>query len=145
MKAHGNSNGATANGHVRNDFINLYNEINNNMLGTNNTTNILDNNISQNNFKYYSTKDFNNEISNATTQSDLKIININVRGLNCNYENLVTYLSTIEIQFDIICLSECHIQDDINNTDLHNYYPISGYNMFYSKSCINNFICCFNC
>ena len=89
-----------------------------------------------NNFKYYSTTQFNELIdTNKINENDLKTINLNIRGLNQNYNNFTAYLSSIPTKFDVIILSECHIQkDEVLNTDLHNKFPLLGYNMFYIKS-----------
>ena len=75
-------------------------------------------------YKYYTTIDFNEMYANKYTldkNSDLKIINLNIRGIERNYDNLVNYLSTIKTQFDVICLTECHINNNnLVKEDLHN-------------------------
>ena len=87
-------------------------------------------------FKYHSTEQFNEAISvHKVSENDLKTINLNIRGLNQNYNNLTTYLSSLSTKFDIIILSECHLQkDEVLKTALHNKFPLVGYNMFYTKS-----------
>ena len=81
-------------------------------------------------FKYYSTTDFNEMYANKyklDKNSDLKIINLNIRGIERNYDNLVNYLATIEPQFDVICLTECHISNNkLLKEDLQNKYPINN-------------------
>ena len=89
-------------------------------------------------FKYYNTDQFNTTFKSTTNNdNDLKTINLNIRGLSQNYDNLTAYLSSLETQFDIIILTECHLQkDDLVSRDLHNKYPLNGYNTFYVKSTI---------
>jgi len=83
-------------------------------------------------FQYYTVDKFNN-IQSGTGQ--LAIININIRGISCNFDNFLGYLGTINCNFDVIVLTECHIQKDtVSPTNLHNKYPIEGYDMFYIDS-----------
>ena len=83
-------------------------------------------------FQYYTVDKFNN-IQSGTGQ--LAIININIRGISCNFDNFLGYLGTINCKFDVIVLTECHIQKDtVSPTKLHNKYPIEGYDMFYIDS-----------
>ena len=91
-------------------------------------------NIGLENFKYFSAADFNKSFGENDHSSDLKIYNQNIRGISCNFNNLVLYLTTLKQKFDIICLTECHLDNDILNTDLHNQFHIEGYTMFYVKS-----------
>ena len=82
-------------------------------------------------FQYYPIQRFNTCFNqNTVTESDLKLINLNVRGLNRNYDNIVTYLNSFLLKFDIIVLSECHLQVEHTTQDLHNKYPLEGYEFF---------------
>ena len=92
---------------------------------------VLHNNIDQ--FQYYTVENFK-----STFQSDpeqLSIININIRGINRNFDNLVLYLNSLNYTFDAIVLTECHIEKStLVNVDLHNKHPIEGYDKFYIES-----------
>ena len=90
-------------------------------------------NLNIENFEYYTVDKFNAKFNN-NMENDLKVININVRGLSKNYDNVTMYLSNLEQKFDVIIMTECHITKDIINQDLHNMYALEGYNMFYAKS-----------
>ncbi len=80
-------------------------------------------------FDYYTPEKFNTTIEN--NEMDLNVISINVRGLATNFDNLVEYLSTFNIKFDAIILTECHIQESlIGLHTIENMYPIAGYNKF---------------
>ena len=84
-------------------------------------------------FSYFSTEKFEKNIEyNAL---DLSILSINVRGIDCNYDNVIMYINSIKYSFDIIALTECHLQlNESYNVDLHNYQPIQGYDKFYTRS-----------
>ena len=64
-------------------------------------------------------------------------MNYNVRGINCNYDNLVTYLAALNIRPDILVLNECHITKDEINIDLSNRYKLEGYKLYYIKSAVS--------
>ena len=92
-------------------------------------------NLGIDNFKYYSTLNFNKKMHEENIkENDLKILNLNVRGINKNYGNINAYLASIKLKFHIIVLSECHLLQDETNEDLHNKYPLTGYQMYYVKS-----------
>ena len=94
---------------------------------------LLHNNIET--FQYYSADKFNNCFVNNDSQ--ISTLNVNVRGINCNYDNFVMYLNSLKYNFDALILTECHIQaDELYNADLHNMHPIDGYDKFYVKSSI---------
>ena len=88
-------------------------------------------------FEYYSSDKFRECFKHSET--DMAILNLNVRGISKNYDNLLLYLNSLNFTYDAIILNECHIATDIINADLHNSYPISGYNLFYTKSKINKY------
>ena len=65
--------------------------------------------------------------------------NSHTRGLphktRPNFENFLNYISTIEHNFDVLILTEAHIQVDPHyNADLHQKHVISGYDKFYCRS-----------
>ena len=88
-------------------------------------------------FQYHSVENFNDKFQhyNETVhENNLKILNLNIRGIDRNYDNFTAYLSTLNQKFHVIILSECHITQDILNVNIKNRYPLDGYNMFYVKS-----------
>ena len=86
-------------------------------------------------FQYYDVEKFN-KLTNITADG-LSTININIRGIDCNYQNLTQYINSMRHKFDVIILTECHIQLDNNyNADLHQTHPIEGYRKFYVRSLI---------
>ena len=89
-------------------------------------------------FKYYTIEEFNRKFpkEQKSMESDLKLMNYNVRGINCNYDNLVTYLAALNIRPDILVLTECHITKDDFNMDLSAKYKLEGYNLYYIKSVV---------
>ena len=89
-------------------------------------------NTSIDDFQYYSVEKFNNQIKHNS--SNLSVLNINVRGISCNYDNLTLYLNSLNFIFDAIILTECHIPKDAANIDIHNTFPINGYVLFYTRS-----------
>ena len=86
-------------------------------------------------FDYYTDVKFQDSFK--YNKNNLSIFNVNIRGISCNFDNLTMYLNSLNFTFDAIVLSECHIQKDLANVDLHNKYPITGYNLFYVKSNIS--------
>lgn len=96
------------------------------------------NNTCVDNFKYYTIDEFNHKFANEqeSFNSDLKFMNYNVRGINCNYDNLVTYLVALNVRPDILVLTECHITKDNVNIDLSTKFKLEGYNLYYCKSVV---------
>ena len=87
-------------------------------------------------FQYYTVEKFNNSFKTQTI-NQLSTISINIRGLSCNYINLIQYLKSLKIEFDALILTECHIQmNELFDEDLHKTHPIEGYDKFYVKSTI---------
>jgi hypothetical protein len=93
------------------------------------------NNLNIDNFGYYTPDQYNATI-NQKADSDLAIININIRGLACNFDNLLVYLNTFSTAFDAIILTETHVQDTLQYSNIHNRFNILGYNAHHSKSSI---------
>ena len=46
----------------------------------------------------------------------------------------MNYLSSLNSSFSVIVLTECHFREELINLDIHNMYPLNGYNMFYVRS-----------
>ena len=94
---------------------------------------LIQNNID--NFQYFSVDKFNEKFKNNSEQ--LSVLNINIRGLQRNFDNLLMYLNSITCKFDIIILTEAHLQKNATLTlDLHNNFSMEGYKMFYIESSI---------
>ena len=122
-----------------NRFSELYQEIDseNNETNPHLISNLPRHNNNENieNFQYYDVNKFNENFGNTNDfKNDLKILNLNIRGLQKNYDNIIMYLNTITQQFDIMIMTEAHLQTDLANTNLHNKFPLEGFNMFYVKS-----------
>ena len=58
--------------------------------------------------------------------SHLSILHSNIRSLRANFDELICYLSKLELQFDIIILSEIWVK-----TQETNLYSIDGYSEFF--------------
>ena len=85
------------------------------------------------NFSYYSVDDFNSKIEYK--ELDLSVISFNIRGIDCNFDKLVLFLSTLKYQIDVITLVECHIKEnELYNNDLHFAHVINNYDKFYGQS-----------
>ena len=92
------------------------------------------NNFDADKFEYYTIDKYNTLCSTLpNTNKALKIIHLNIRGLEKNFDNLLLYLNSLDNTFDIICLSETHILD-INYAK--NRYILEGYDTFYVSSYI---------
>ena len=63
---------------------------------------------------------------------DLKIFHLNVCSLPRKINSLSAYLSTLNQQFDILCLSETWLNE---GRFIENFFP--DYNKFYSKRPVN--------
>ncbi len=86
-------------------------------------------------FQYYNVDKFNSKFDNKAEQ--ISALNVNIRGITCNFDNFILYLNTLSITFDVISLSECHIQkNDLYNRDIHNEHHTPGYDKFYVLSSI---------
>ena len=76
------------------------------------------------NCKYYTESIFVNHISKA---DGLSIIHFNCRSIRKNFNSMVTFLQSLEKEFDVIALSETW--EDCN--DCNNEYAMSGYESFF--------------
>ena len=85
------------------------------------------------NFSNYSVDDFNSKIEYK--ELDLSVISFNIRGIDCNFDKLILFLTSLNYQFDVITLVECHIKENkLYNYDLHNAHVMNNYDKFYVKS-----------
>ena len=50
------------------------------------------------------------------TDNDLKMININVRGIAINFDNLIRWLDSIIMKFYMLIIVGCHIQNTMLGT-----------------------------
>ena len=86
-------------------------------------------------FDYYNVEKFNSKVK--IDDRDLSILNLNIRGVATNFDNLITWLNSLTLSFDAIILTECHIQSSaIGNKTLENMYPIVGYKKYFTSSTI---------
>ena len=70
---------------------------------------------------YFDTAEFNSKFTSSQPHhKDLKVLNINVRSIAANGSNLVAYLGTLNIQFDIICLTETWMNE---RREIVNHFP----------------------
>ena len=82
------------------------------------------------NFKYYSTTEFQNvqSISRVTTGSSFSVLHCNVRSLCANHDSLMSLLSDLDFELDVIGISETKImqgKDLITNISIPDYSLIS--------------------
>ena len=125
-----------------NKFANMYQNTNTNIGQQNEQENDTDNqnsptfeNLCIDQFQYHTINNFNEKFCEEhLSENDLKVLNINIRGISKNYDNLTAYLSSIKLKFHVIVLSECHISKDELNLDIQNRYPLTGYKMYHVKS-----------
>ena len=74
----------------------------------------------------YSVSSFN--LVNHTDQSFLLVLNLNCQSIKNKFDEFQIFLSSININFHVICLTETWLYDDEVN-----YYDISGYNFVGSQ------------
>ena len=81
------------------------------------------NKFQNNECKYYTSNTINNifDECNHNTDNTLNLIHINIRGLEKHFDDLITYLSTFSMKFDVICLSEAHLHDKNNHLILDRF------------------------
>ena len=78
---------------------------------------------------YFDTAEFNREFSsNNAHDKTLKILNMNIRSISANGTDFVAYLGTLDINFDIICLTETWMNE---RRKIINHFP--NYNSFESS------------
>ena len=86
------------------------------------------NTFQNNECKYYTSNTINNifDECNHNIDNTLNLIHINIRGLEKHFDDLITYLSTFSVKFDVICLSEAHLHDK-NSHLIRDRFEISEY------------------
>ena len=78
---------------------------------------------------YFDTADFNREVSsNNANDKTLKILNMNIRSISANGTDFIAYLGTLNIKFDIKCLTETWMNE---RCKIINQFP--DYNSFESS------------
>jgi len=75
------------------------------------------------NFAYLTDDEFNNLFPETRINaSDLSVFHINIRSLNKNFTELYVFLESLNVEFDVIVLSECwDCYYDLFSTALKNY------------------------
>ena len=131
-----NNEEGTANATSTNDFMEFYRESTNFESTDPNRTNfprLINSCIDS--FEYYSVERLNLKIN--IDNCDLSILSVNVRGIATNFDNLITWLNTLNITFDAIILTECHIQETIlGKKAFDKMYPMNGYKKYFTLSSI---------
>ena len=77
-------------------------------------------------FNYYSTSEFQNasNIGQIESESSFSLLHCNIRSLSANHGSLITLLSDLNFEFDVIGISETKIifhKDPIINISMHDY------------------------
>jgi len=94
------------------------------------------NNFDEADFDYYTISKYNALYNHEITDSGLlKVMHVNIRGIQSNFDNLVLYLNTLDHSFDFICLSECHLPKTANIDDRFN---LEGYDKYVVYSTIKS-------
>ena len=57
-------------------------------------------------FKYYTPCQLNNLANQYRNKTKLSMFHVNIRSLNANFTNLISYLHCLSFSFDVIILSE---------------------------------------
>ena len=82
-----------------------------------------------NDSQYLTSDEYNNIISSSIdTELSLNVLNLNIRSLPANDMNLVSYLGTLHVNFDVICLTETWANE---GGTVMNFFP--GHIEFSSK------------
>ena len=89
------------------------------------------NKFDPNTFDYYTAEKFNKLLqSQKYNNRSLKVLHLNIRGLEAHYQDMILFLNTLNTSFDVITLSECHLRK--SNTYLNcNRFAINGYDNFF--------------
>ena len=85
---------------VRNDK--LFNNTFHDMLTCNVNCNIMQ----ELSFKFYTDDDFNHTFNNIRSTTKLSVFHLNIRSLNKNYHELYSFLHSLNVEFDVLVLSE---------------------------------------
>ena len=81
--------------------------------------------LNNQNCLYYNVETFNSEF-NELNPTDLSIIHLNIRSLAANGDDFNSYLSMLNLHFDVICFSETWINES-NLSDNHLFPLYNGY------------------
>ena len=81
--------------------------------------------------QYYNIERFQDAFSSETTNNNLSIIHVNIRSISKNGDALVTYLTSLNKRFEIICISETWLLNDFSI--FHELFP--GYISYHSVRC----------
>ena len=76
--------------------------------------------------KYYLSDQFNDKITVFHSKSSFSLIHQNIRSLNQNLTSFTDFLSTIDLDFDVIGITETWLQNSIEYTPF-----IEGYNFIH--------------
>ena len=99
----------------------------------------VDNNFYNNNYpsingnireQYFDSANFCESFDsyNRPNLADLKLIHVNIRSIQKNGDKLLTYLETLNVNFDVVCLTETWLLKDF--TCIHEMFP--DYNAYHS-------------
>ena len=93
--------------------------------------------LSQKNCKYYTSSTlisifFDNKHSRSDS---FNLIHVNIRGLEIHFNDFLTFLSTFDFTFDVICLSEAHLCMDKTYLDSDRFH-INNYTRYKTFSTI---------
>ena len=86
------------------------------------------------NFKYSDESSFNNDAAGITGSSDISVFHLNVRSLNKNSNDLYNFLTTLDLAFDVLVLSE------IWNHNLELYSNLFAGYVFHYDCCATSHI-----
>ena len=81
--------------------------------------------LNNQNCLYYNVETFNSKF-NDLNQTDLSIIHLNIRSLAANGDDFNSYISMLNLNFDVICFSETWINES-NLSDNHLFPLYNGY------------------
>ena len=68
--------------------------------------NLYPNLIHNRNNQYYDDDRFNSTLASNDCVRDLSVVHLNIRSINANGSDFITYLSLLNRKFDVVCLSE---------------------------------------
>ena len=86
--------------------------------------------LSHKNCKYYTSSTLSSIfVDNKHSRSDsFNLIHVNIRGLETHFNDFLTFLSTFDFAFDVICLSEAHLCMDKTYLDSDRFH-INNYTL----------------
>ena len=84
--------------------------------------NLYPNLIHNRNNQYYDDDRFNSTLASNDCVRDLSVVHLNIRSINANGSDFITYLSLLNRKFDVVCLSETFVTDLILANNLFDDY-----------------------